>query len=80
MLGRLEMSVNECIHAYQYLSQEVFQPTFYRKYLSKLMYPITRQPTYDSEQLENVIKNIIEVCGEAPEAPLENIDDRRCKV
>ncbi|RSM15747.1 hypothetical protein CDV31_004846 [Fusarium ambrosium] len=80
MLGRLEMSVADCIEAYQHISRQVFRPTFCGKYMPRAMRTITGRSMYDSQKLEDVVKNIIQAWGEAPNAPLETTDDDRCKV
>lgn len=80
MLGRLEMSVADCIEAYQHISRQVFRPTFCSKYMPRVMRTITGRSMYDSQHLEDAIKDIIQLCGEAPNAPLETTDDGQCKV
>ncbi|RSL75861.1 hypothetical protein CEP51_010490 [Fusarium floridanum] len=80
MLGRLEMSVADCIEAYQHISRQVFRQTFCGKYMPRAMRTITGRSMYDSQKLEDVVKNIIQAWGEAPNAPLETTDDDRCKV
>ncbi|KAI8669991.1 PNPLA domain-containing protein [Fusarium sp. Ph1] len=80
MLGRLKMSVVDCIEAYQHISRQVFRPTFCSKYMHRVMRTITGRPMYHSQHLEDAVKDIIQACGEAPNAPLETADDGRCKV
>lgn len=80
MLGRLEMSVADCIVAYQHISRQAFRPTFCTKYMPRAMRTITGRSMYDSQHLEDAVKDIIQACGEAPNAPLETTDDGRCKV
>ncbi|RSL69739.1 hypothetical protein CEP54_002106 [Fusarium duplospermum] len=80
MLGRLEMSVANCIEAYQHISRHVFRPTFCDKYMPRAMRTITGRSMYDCHKLEDVVKNIIQAWGEAPSAPLETTDDGQCKV
>lgn len=80
MLGRLEMSVAECIKAYRHISGQVFRPTFCGKYIPQVILTITGWSMYDSQQLEDSVKRIIQMCGEVPDALLETTDDSQCKV
>ncbi|RSL63281.1 hypothetical protein CEP53_004494 [Fusarium sp. AF-6] len=74
------MSVADCIEAYQHISRQVFRQTFCGKYLRRAMRTIIGRSMYDGQKLEDVVKNIIQAWGEAPNAPLETMDDGRCKV
>ncbi|RSM02025.1 hypothetical protein CEP52_008226 [Fusarium oligoseptatum] len=80
MLGRLEMSVADCIEAYQHISRQVFRQTFCGKYWRRAMRTITGRSMYDGQKFEDVVKSIIQAWGEAPNAPLETTDDDQCKV
>lgn len=81
MLGRLEMSVADCIEAYLHISRQAFRPTLYSKYMPRVMRAITGRSLYDGQQLENAVKDVIQACGEEPDALLETTeDDGCCKV
>lgn len=79
MLGRLEMSVEECIQAYQYISHEVFRLSRWRKIFGPLI-QLSGWPLYDGQRLQDAVKAIIEQCGEVPDSIFETTDDRPCKV
>ncbi|CAD0110932.1 unnamed protein product [Aureobasidium uvarum] len=55
MLGRLEMSVDECIKAYSELSKEVF----HKKRRAPIGIKGDLKERYDSEALELAVKNVL---------------------
>ena len=73
MLGRLEMSVDECIQVYEQMSRQVFEKHFW-------FIPGWVVPTFDSHRLECAVKAIVEACGESPDALIQLSDDEPCKV
>lgn len=79
MLGRLEMSVDACIDAYQSLAQDVF-----KKSRSPLKFGIAKglstQGRYNHEELEKAIKSIIRGQGLDSDAPLKSPEGSDCKV
>ena len=75
MLGRLRMSVDDCIEAYASLSDKVFQKK--RQGISILG---KVQARFDSKELENAIKQVIEKQGLEIDSPLEGTPDTSCKV
>ncbi|EEU36505.1 uncharacterized protein NECHADRAFT_81163 [Fusarium vanettenii 77-13-4] len=80
MLGRLEMSVAECIVAYQHISRQVFRPKLCSKYMPRVVRTITGWSMYDSQHLEDAVKDIIRIYEETSSAPLETTDEGQCKV
>jgi len=74
MLGRLQMTVDECIDAYLELSDQAF---------GKWRVPLTWTGKvcgrFDSGALESVIKQIIHAKGLAEDALFED-EQARCKV
>lgn len=75
MLGRLRMSVDDCIHAYLSLSQRVF-----RRRNSPATMTGRIQGRFDSNELEGAIKQIIVAAGFPQDALLQESEDNKCKV
>lgn len=77
MLGRLEMSVDECIKAYSELMANVFGMQ-----LSKIpMYWKGKvKPRFDSKKLEEAIKQVIRQSEVPEDALLDDGVERRCKT
>jgi hypothetical protein len=75
MLGRLGMTVDECINAYVGLSERVF-----RRNRRGITFTFQTQGKFDSGELENAIREIIRDSGSEEEALLEEIEDRKCRV
>ena len=75
MLGRLRMTVDECIERYIALSDEVFEKKAHRiKINGKL------QGRFDAMKLERTVKQILIDSGLDQEALLQDISDAACKV
>ena len=74
MLGRLEMTVDECIDKYLLFSDRVFEKKAYRVNLKGKI-----QARFDSTELEQATKDIIFGCGIDREALLKDIPNK-CKV
>jgi hypothetical protein len=75
MLGRLRMTVDECIDAYVSLSDRVFQKQRHRVTIKGQV-----QGRFDSEKLERAIKEIVAKQGLAEDALLKDAPDAKCKV
>ncbi|RDL38651.1 uncharacterized protein BP5553_02991 [Venustampulla echinocandica] len=85
MLGSLEMSVDECIKAYKNMTHRIFQRSLRGYFLSipyvgQIVCMLTGWSIYDSQVLEDAVKDIIEACGLARNSPLKRLDDHACKV
>jgi len=74
MLGRLCMTVTECIDAYCALSARVF-----RKKAHRVNSKGDFQGRFDSKELESAIKDVLRERG-LPEDTLLNNEDAGCKV
>lgn len=75
MLGRLQMTVDQCIDAYASLSDRIFQKKRHRvKWNGQV------QGRFDSDELERCIKEIIVKQGLEEDALLRDSLDARCKV
>ncbi|KAK4910789.1 hypothetical protein LTR49_020563 [Elasticomyces elasticus] len=82
MLGRLGMSVEECIRAYKNMMRGIFEQSQSAKILAKVpMYASGKiKPSYSSEKLRDAIT---ELCKERRIRATDRLDDgvdRRCKT
>jgi hypothetical protein len=75
MLGRLKMSVAECIAAYTSLSDDVFRKTQHRVKINGQI-----QGRFDGEELTRAIKRIIRQQGLSEDALLKDVPEAGCKV
>lgn len=80
MLGRLKMSVDECIQKYTELADKVFQKKRPRVDLLHRPSNWRLQSRFDSDVLEQVIKDIITEKGLALQTSLKEDIDPSCKV
>lgn len=77
MLGRLEMSVEECIDAYTKMMKHVFEKKENRSFISILG---GVQPRFSSKALENAISQVLNARGIPVNERFENGTTSRCKV
>ena len=75
MLGRLKMSVDECIDAYLSLSDRVFQKKSHRVTTKGSI-----QGRFDAEELERAVKEVVTAQGLQEDALLKDASDDACKV
>ena len=75
MLGRLQMTVDECIDAYVRLSDRIFQKKRHRVTIKGRV-----QGRFDSDELERAIKDIVVQQGLEKDALLKDTRDAKCKV
>jgi patatin-like phospholipase/acyl hydrolase len=75
MLGRLHMTVDECIDTYKTLSERVFQKRHRRVTFSGRL-----QGRFDTKELERAIKQIIVERGLGEDALLKNDTESSCKA
>lgn len=76
MLGRLEMTVEECIDAYKKMMRQVFEKKDNRSVLKKLS-GVT--PRFSSKELENAIRQVLELRGVSADEKFE-VKGSKCKV
>lgn len=77
MLGRLEMTIDECITAYIQLMGSIFKREHH------LPFSITKgkvQPRFSTKELESSIKRVITDAGFPAEAPMRGSKETSCKV
>ena len=75
MLGRLKMSVEECIDAYLALSDRVFQKKRHRVTAKGKI-----QGRFDAEELARAVKEILAKQGSHEDALLKDTSGEACKV
>ena len=75
MLGRLGMTVDECIDAYILLSDRIFQKQRHRVTIKGRV-----QGRFNSNELERAIKEIVVRQGLAEDTLLKDAPDAKCKV
>ena len=75
MLGRLQMTTDECIDAYVSLSDQVFQKQRHRVTVKGHV-----QGRFDSNELEKAIREIVVEKGLEEDALLQDSRDAKCKV
>ena len=75
MLGRLKMSLDECIDAYLSLSDRVFQKKAHRVTVKGKI-----QGRFDSVELEQAMKDVVTGQGLHKDALLKDTSDGACKV
>lgn len=75
MLGRLEMTIDECIDAYLSLSDQVFQKKAHRVTIQGKI-----QGRFDSKKLEEVVKEVVRKRKLPEDTLLNSGGDASCKV
>lgn len=75
MLGRLKLSIDDCIDAYLSLSGRVFQKKRHRVTTKGNI-----QGRFDSEELERAVKEVVIKQGQHKDALLKDASDSACKV
>uniref|UniRef100_A0A0B7KQA1 PNPLA domain-containing protein n=1 Tax=Bionectria ochroleuca TaxID=29856 RepID=A0A0B7KQA1_BIOOC len=75
MLGRLRMTVDECIAAYTSLSNKVFEKKSHRVKINGQL-----QGRFDSAALEQAVKQTLAGIGNGKDALLKDSSDGACKV
>lgn len=75
MLGRLRMTIDECIEAYSSLSDKVFEKKYHRVSITGKI-----QGRFDAVALEQAVKQILVNRGLNEDALLKDSPDAACKV
>jgi len=76
MLGRLRMSVEECITAYVELSSRVFQ----KKHVMPVTVRGKVKARYSSEELQRAIEDVVKAQHLERDALLKDTSPQACKV
>jgi uncharacterized protein YqgV (UPF0045/DUF77 family) len=75
MLGRLEMTIDECIESYLSLSDQIFQKKAHRVNIQGKI-----QGRFDSNKLEDVIQEVVRKRKLPEDILLRGAEDATCKV
>ena len=75
MLGRLKMSVSDCITAYLSLSDRVFRKTRHRVTVKGQV-----QGRFDVEELARAVREVVRQQGLPEDALLKDTPEAECKV
>ncbi len=75
MLGRLKLSIDECVVAYLSLSDRVFEKKRHRVTVRGSI-----QGRFDSKELELAVKEVITKQGLDKDALLKDVSENTCKV
>jgi hypothetical protein len=75
MLGRLKMSITDCIAAYLSLSNRVFRKTRHRVTVKGKV-----QGRFDAEELARAVKEVVMQQGLQEDALLKDAPEAECKV
>ena len=75
MLGRLRMSVGDCITAYLSLSDRVFRKTRHRVTVKGQV-----QGRFDAEELARAVREVVRQQGMKEDALLKDVPEAGCKV
>jgi hypothetical protein len=75
MLGRLKMSIDECISAYLTLSDDIFHKKRHRVTIKGKI-----QGRFDSDALEAAVKQVIRGHGYQEDALLKDAPGSKCRV
>lgn len=76
MLGRLRMTVEECIEAYIQLSSRIFQ----KKHVSPVNIRGKVKARYSSEELQRAVQDVIRERGYDEDELLKDTTPQACKV
>jgi hypothetical protein len=75
MLGRLKMSIDECIGAYLSLSDRIFQKKRHRVTVKGDI-----QGRFDSDELARAVQEVILAQGLPADTLLKDVSESACKV
>lgn len=78
MLGRLRMTIPECIEIFKHISKSVFgdNPGIFRR----LVKQIAGRPFFNAQALEKAIKDLLTARGIDLDTLFKESDDPKCKV
>lgn len=78
MLGRLHMSIDECIRQYEIIGEKIFgrRPDIFRKLLKGMV----NSPFYNIDNLQGEVKNLLKKREIQLDEPFLEVGTPRCKV
>ncbi|KAH6707866.1 acyl transferase/acyl hydrolase/lysophospholipase [Leptodontidium sp. MPI-SDFR-AT-0119] len=79
MLGRLRMSIDDCIQVFRHISETVFKqnPSWFARVRGALL---TGQPFFEAGRLEEAIRDVLTARGFGEDDKLYEADNSNCKV
>jgi hypothetical protein len=80
MLGRLRMSVDECILEYKKLAPNIFVRRKRQRGFWKIPTAVLGKPWFDGMNLQGAISDLLEKKNLNVKLPFKEADDPRCKV
>ena len=80
MLGRLQMSISECLSVYKALSEKVFCPSWKQGFGVKYLNARIGHAWFKAEDLEMAVKRLLADRGLPQEMSLKEDIDPTCKV
>lgn len=78
MLGRLRMTIPECIEIFKHISKSVFGDN--PGYLRRAAKQVAGKPFFSAQALEKAIKELLTARGIDPDTLFKESDDPTCKV
>jgi hypothetical protein len=81
MLGRLQMTIEECIEEYKYLAKEIFvKRKRYSLFGIKYATAELGEPWFDADNLEKAVKNLLKRKKKDEGLELKENVNPKCKV
>lgn len=80
MLGRLHMTIDDCIAKYEQVGKEVFGKKPAGGLFGQMMKGVRGSAFYDIEVLQNQVKNVLDAKSIARDAMFKEIGVPSCKV
>jgi hypothetical protein len=80
MLGRLEMSIEDCLEAFKTMSAEIFARNWKVAPIIKHIGAIAGTSRFKAKNLETAIKKVLRELEMAEDVSLRDSGERSCKV
>jgi hypothetical protein len=80
MLGRLQMTISECLSVYKSLSEKVFCPSWKQGFGVKLLNAGIGNAWFKGEDLEQAVKRLLTEQGLSEDIFMRETPDPECKV
>ena len=80
MLGRLQMTIPECLEVFRTFSRDVFGEPNQSGTLGRLFGAIVGRPFFEKKNLEHAVKSLLISKGPDENLSLRDLNDGSCKV
>jgi len=80
MLGRLRMSIDECLHEYKQLAPNIFARRKRQRRFLKLPTAVLGKSWFEGKNLQEAIGDLLKRRNFNAELPLKEADDPSCKM